>query len=143
MNTAKASVTEITPYLHVADVEAAGKFYELVGLVRDGEFRDPTGRLVWLTLARGKARVMLALASGPIAAEQQAALLYMYCDDVKSLRSSLLGAGLMDGGDFGKAIHSPVLHGAAFEVAYPPYMPGGELRLHDADGYVILIGQHG
>jgi hypothetical protein len=143
MHNSGTSVSAVSPYLHVADVEAAGKFYELLGLVRDGEFRDPTGRLCWLTLARAEARVMLALASGPIAADVQAALLYMYCPDVKALRQKLLAAGVKDGGKFETASHSPVQKGVAFEISRPPYMPQGELRLHDADGYVILIGQHG
>jgi hypothetical protein len=142
MHNPTTTVSAISPYLHVADVEAAGKFYELLGLTHDGEFRDPTGRLCWLTLARGQARVMLALASGPVAADQQAVLLYMSCQDVKALREKLLAAGVKDGGSFATACHSPVLNGIAFEVTCPPYMPAGELRLHDADGYVILIGQH-
>jgi hypothetical protein len=27
------------------------------------------------------------------------------------------------------------------EVTYPPYMPKGEVRVDDPDGYCLLIGQ--
>lgn len=84
---------------------------------------------------------MLAIASGEIAPDRQAILFYMQCANVTGLRTRLLAEGLHDGGTY----HGqPGPNGnklVVFEVAHPFYMPSGELRVHDPDGYVLLIGQ--
>lgn len=142
-------IDRLVPYAHVADVRRSLAFYGLLGLAPASEHRDGAGRLVW-AMAEGAAReggeraaIMLALASGPIDAAAQAVLFYTYCDDVAGLRARLLGAGVADGAAFeGKPGPNGGL-GVVFAVSRPFYMPEGELRLHDPDGYVVLVGQRG
>jgi len=45
---------------------------------------------------------------------------------VEGLREELLAQGL-----------------AASEITYPPYLPEGEFRLEDPDGYTLMIAQSG
>ena len=90
--------------------------------------------------------MMLARASEPIVASQQAVLFYMYSNDVAGLRVHLLAQGIRDAGrplDERPPIeHALIPAGAVvFEIGRPSYMPQGELRIHDPDGYVILVGQ--
>jgi hypothetical protein len=83
---------------------------------------------VWALLARGsgdaRARLMLGLASGPIDAATQAVLFYCWAPDVQRLHDELAAAGVAVG-----------------EVTRPFYMPSGEFRVEDPDGYVLLVGQ--
>ena len=69
---------------------------------------------------------MLALADGPFDASQQAVLFYCWTADVAALRDELQAAGVRVGA-----------------IEHPFYMPAGELRLEDPDGYVMLVGQLG
>ncbi len=65
----------------------------------------------------------------------------MYIDDLRALRRHLLAGGIRDGG------HYPGQHRpgdgprTVFEIAPRDYMPAGEMRIVDPDGYIILIGQ--
>jgi hypothetical protein len=63
-------------------------------------------------------------ASEPVDASQQAVLFYLYFDDIQATRAELLRLG-----------HAPE------ELSHPFYMPGGECRLHDPDGYVLMLAQ--
>jgi predicted enzyme related to lactoylglutathione lyase len=90
---------------------------------------------------------MLTRASGPVDPAQQAVLFYMYADDVRGLRNHLLASGLVDAGrvpgerKMGDQ-DKPIPAGAAvFDIIHPFYMTEGEVRVHDPDGYVILVGQ--
>jgi len=51
-------------------------------------------------------------------------LFYLYAADLAALRSDLLASGISPG-----------------EIAYPDYLPKGEFRLLDADGYTLMIAQ--
>lgn len=87
---------------------------------------------------------MFAQADGPIDPRQQAVLFYMWTKDLAGLRAHLLASGVRSGGRLLPSHGSPetdVVRSVAFEITYPPYMPGGEMRLHDPDGCVVLIGQ--
>jgi hypothetical protein len=135
------SITNLVPYAHVADVEASIAFYALFGFATLNTHALADGHIVWALIASGDARLMLAQSSGPIDAAQQAVLLSMYSEDISRLRSRLIASGLHDAG---KSMTSPGAdkgRRAAFEITYPFYMPAGELRVHDPDGYVLLIGQ--
>lgn len=134
-------VQTLVPYAHVADVERSLAFYARLGLERRVDFKDPHGRTVWAEAARGHARLMLALASGPVAAEDQAVLFYLHCDDVRALRDRLLKDGLHDGGRFVGKPGPNCGREVVFDVTTPHHMPAGEIRVHDPDGYVLLIGQ--
>lgn len=65
----------------------------------------------------------------------------MYSDDVAALRAHLLATGVTDGGRFFPPHNPAPARAAVFDIARPFYMPAGELRIHDLDGYCILVGQ--
>jgi len=146
-------VTGNVPMVHVADVDVSVRFYAQLGFECDGRFSRADGVTNWASLvSAGGARIMFARASGPIVAEQQAVLFYMYSRDVAALRLHLLASGLPDGGAFpcgesgaGAArdeARGPVPpRNAVFTPMFPFYMPEGEIRIHDPDGYVVLVGQ--
>jgi catechol 2,3-dioxygenase-like lactoylglutathione lyase family enzyme len=134
-------VHALIPYAHVADVERSLAFYALLGLERRMTSTGPGGRTVWAEAACGQTRLMLAQSSGVVPAEDQAVLFYLHCDDARGLREHLLRSGLYDGGRF---TGQPGPNGGrevVFDMTTPHYMPGGEIRVHDPDGYVLLIGQ--
>jgi hypothetical protein len=102
---------------------------------------DNEGKVFWALARSESAEIMFAQASGLIDAEQQAVLFYMYCPDLKSLRAALIDQGLQDAGLY-LGTHNPkdttrMVH----EIAYPNHMKGGEMRVIDPDGYVILVGE--
>ncbi len=143
MSTAPAivpAVNRLVPFAHVVDVDASIGFYALLGFEPGHVLREPNGRAYWSMLSSGSAEIMLARASGPIDASQQAVLFYMYASNVASLRTHLLSRGVPDGSHFQGESGSHSTN-AVFKVAHPPHMPAGELRVHDLDGYCILVGQ--
>lgn len=121
------SITGVVPYLHVASVRKSMEFYQHLGMSVIST-HGPDGDPFWARLAIGEQHIMLAQASGPIDAHEQAVLLYMYADDLVALRAKLLESGLVPAEN-------------VFEIKYPFYMELGELRVHDLDGYVLLIGK--
>jgi len=121
-----AKVTGLIPMAHAADVQRAVDFYEKLGMEVRGSLRNPAGYLQWAHLSCEQAHLMLARASGTIIADQQAVLFYLYSPDLIVLREHLLAAGVK-----------------VSSITYPEYMPKGEIRLEDPDGYVLLIGQAG
>jgi hypothetical protein len=113
----------LIPYVHVADLTRSIEFYRLVGLELE-ETHAAGGTTVWASLRNATSRLFLILAEAPIDAGAQAILFYLWTTDVGAMREHLM------------AHHIPV--GA---LTFPPYMPRGEIRLTDPDGYVLLIGQ--
>jgi catechol 2,3-dioxygenase-like lactoylglutathione lyase family enzyme len=120
----------LTPYAHVADVERSVAFYGLLGLQLRNSY-EQDGRLVWAYVTgrpasdpdRSASRLMLALAEEPID-WHQGVLFYCWTPDVEAMHAELAAAGVEVG---------PIEH--------PSYMPGGEFRLADPDGYVVVVGQ--
>lgn len=135
------AVTTLEPLVHVADVEASLAFYSLLGFQRRGDLKGPEGRTHWASAASSLAGIMFAQADPDPIPEQQAVLFYMWSDDIAGLRKHLLASGVHDAGAF-CGMPGPH-HGrrVVFNITHPDYAPGGELRLHDPDGYCILIGQ--
>ena len=140
-------VHDHVPMAHVADVDRSIEFYTLLGFSCDSRFSDDKHRTYYAAMSSGHAELMLVLASGTVDANQQAVLFYMYSQDVHALRSYLLSKGIPDAGrapglrkpgDSDKPIP---LGPSLFDPTYPTYMNEGELRVHDPDDYVILIGQ--
>jgi catechol 2,3-dioxygenase-like lactoylglutathione lyase family enzyme len=123
-------ISALTAYAHVADVQRSVDFYRLLGLeVRNRH--EIHGRLVWAFVTGpatdpndSGARLMLALAGGPVDASQQAVLFYCWSPDVRALQAELRDAGVAVG-----------------EIEHPFWMPAGEFRVLDPDGYVVLVGQ--
>ena len=122
---AKRAVERLIAMAHVADVRRSADFYSLLGFLVVGTFKNAAGVLCWAHLESGNANLMSSKADGPILAEQQAVLFYLYSDDLTGLREPLLASGVTVAG-----------------ITYPFYMPKGEFRLADPDGYVPLIGQN-
>jgi len=120
----------LTAYAHVADVQRSVDFYRRLGLeLRNSHEED--GRLVWAFVTSpaadpndAGARLMVALADGAVEPSQQAVLFYCWSPDVEALHAELRDAGVVVGA-----------------IEYPFYMPAGEFRMVDPDGYVLLVGQ--
>jgi catechol 2,3-dioxygenase-like lactoylglutathione lyase family enzyme len=119
-----ANVTGLIPMAHAVDVQRSVDFYKQLGMEVRGSLRNPAGKLQWVHLSCGQADLMLTRASEPVIASQQAVLFYLYSPDLIALREHLLASGVRV---------SP--------ITYPEYMPKGEIRVEDPDGYVLLIGQ--
>ncbi len=120
-----ASLNGLVPYLHVTDLPRSIAFYELLGLEVVGTAAGADGAVGWANLRRGDAWLMLAQGT-KFDARRQAALLYAFHADVAALRDAVAASGL--------ARH-------VGPIAHPDHMEAGELRLHDPDGYVVLVGQ--
>ncbi len=135
------AVVALTPYAHVADVEQSLAFYALLGLVPGTRFKLPTGKTVWADASHGSARIMLAQADGEVDPTQQAVLFYLYCNDVAAMRGHLLSQGVHDGGRYCGQPGPNNGCRVVFEVTHPHYMPAGQVRVADPDGFCLLIGQ--
>lgn len=140
-------VIDHVPMAHVFNLERSLEFYSLLGFACDSRYSHRDGTVYFASLISQRARLMLTLASGPVDPSQQAVLFYMYSNDVKSLRDHLLDHGLNNAGQPpGEKRHEDLCppkppDPAVFDLRFPFYMPHGELRLHDPDGYCILVGQ--
>jgi hypothetical protein len=113
---------------HVQSVKTSIEFYARLGFQCDNTFEDEHSselRWAWLSSHKG-GDLMLARASGPIDAEQQAVLFYIYVDDMEQTRDALVQAGVQCG-----------------DIKREFYAPRGEFRVHDPDGYVLMIMQTG
>lgn len=120
-----ATTKSLVAFAHVADVERSIQFYADLGFtVANSVVPDQGTKPVWAWLESEKANLMVGQSSGPIDASQQAVLFYLYYDDIKQTRAALL-----------ERSHAPG------EIKYPFYMPGGECRLEDPDGYVLMLAQ--
>jgi hypothetical protein len=119
-------VNDLVPMVHVADVRHAVRYYELFGLKVRNTLKAADGEWVWAYIECEQAKIMFARASGPVVASQQAVLFYLYSPDLVALREQLTAKGVQTSA-----------------ITYPHYMPKGEIRVEDPDGYVLLIGQSG
>lgn len=135
------AVQDLVPMVHVYDVARSIAFYTKLGFELIDSKSDPHARIFWAFLRSENAELMLASASGPVEADVQAVLLYMHTKDVQGLRDHLLQQGLRDAGEYTGRRTPNDGPSAVHAVSYPPYMPAGEVRITDPDGYVILIGQ--
>jgi catechol 2,3-dioxygenase-like lactoylglutathione lyase family enzyme len=137
------AIQSFVPFIHVADVQASIDFYMRFGLGLDSRF-GPEGDPFWARMKRPGCDLMLAKADGPIDPRVQAALFYLHVDDAAAFRAAMLEAGLADGGRYEGAREGEFPRsGMVFEPAFPCHMPPGEVRVHDPDGYVLLVGQLG
>ena len=115
----------LVSFVHVASVERSINFYADLGFkVKSTVVPGGQSAPVWAWLESEKANLMVGSASGTIDASQQAILFYLYFDNIKQTHAALAELG-----------HSPG------EIKYPFYMPGGECRLEDPDGYVLMLAQ--
>src|SRR5688500_1759188 len=124
------SITGLVPMIHVEDVERSAAFYRLLGF-EIGNYVPRTGPKHWAWLysvnAEGWKRgpnLKLTRDNQAIDADAQEVLFYLYARDLKSVREVLLAKGV-----------------AASEICYPEYLPEGEFRVADPDGYTLMIAQ--
>lgn len=115
----------LVAYAHVADVERSIAFYADLGFtVANRVVPDGHPAPIWAWLESDRANLMVGLASGPVDAAVQAVLFYLYYDDIAQVHAALSDLG-----------HAPG------PIQHPFYMPDGEFRLQDPDGYVLMLAQ--
>jgi catechol 2,3-dioxygenase-like lactoylglutathione lyase family enzyme len=125
-----APISSLVPMVHVANVERSVEFYRRLGF-EVGNRVPPSGSMHWAWLysptvadwKRGP-NLMLVRSDCPIEVREQATLFYLYAADLVALRNALLASGVDAG-----------------EIDYPEYLPKGEFRVLDPDGYTLMIAQ--
>ena len=129
---APAPLTGVVPMIDVADVERSAEFYRLLGF-EIGNYVPRTGTKGWAWLYspgapdwKRAANLMIRRAEEPIDNRAEAVLFYLYAVDATALRERLLAHGIN-----------------ASEITYPEYLPQGEFRVVDPDGYTLMIAQSG
>jgi catechol 2,3-dioxygenase-like lactoylglutathione lyase family enzyme len=116
-------IRSLVPMSFVRSVPRSIEFYKLLGFRVAGDFtREGEPEITWASLESERAELMLAKASDPVIASQQAVLFYVYCDDVAVERKRLEAAGVR-----------------VSEITYPFYAPRGEFRIEDPDGFVLMV----
>jgi catechol 2,3-dioxygenase-like lactoylglutathione lyase family enzyme len=127
-----APVRGLVPMIHVADVERSLEFYRLLGF-EVGNYVPPDGQKHWAWLYQPKAEnwkhganLMLTRSGRALNPDAQDVLFYLYATNLVSLRGELVLKGLKAG-----------------EIRYPDYLPQGEFRMQDPDGYCLMIAQSG
>jgi hypothetical protein len=125
-------ISGLVPMVHVENVERSVEFYRLLGF-EVGNKVPPAGPIHWAWLYSPAAadwkrgpNLMLTRSPCPIDAHAQEVLFYLYAAELKGLRNELLKKGISAG-----------------EISYPDYLPQGEFRLVDPDGYTLMIAQAG
>ena len=123
-------ISGLVPMIHVADVERSAECYRLLGF-EIGNYGPRAGPMHWAWLYAPKAadwkrgpNLMLTRSASPVDAPAQEVLFYLYSADLRSLRSLLLAKGVDAG-----------------EISHPDYLPNGEFRVQDPDGYTLMIAQ--
>ena len=123
-------ITGLVSMIHVQDIERSAAFYRLLGF-EIGNYVPPSGTKEWAWLysvhaadwKRGP-NLMLTRTGRAIKPGAQDVLFYLYASDLKAVRGALLASGI-----------------AAGEIDYPEYLPDGEFRVADPDGYALMIAQ--
>jgi catechol 2,3-dioxygenase-like lactoylglutathione lyase family enzyme len=123
-------ISGLVPMIHVADMERSVTFYRRLGF-EIGNRVPKTGPIGWAWLYTPSApdwkrapNLMLTCSERPIDAGAQDVLFYLYARDLEGLRRDLLAQGVV-----------------VSAVTYPEYLPDGECRVEDPDGYVLMLAQ--
>lgn len=115
----------LTPILHVADIARSLAFYGRLGFTTvdlEGDPRCPN----WARAHCEGGALMFVEAEESHAPGHDRIALYLYTPDLPGLRAALLEAGVQ-----------------AAAITRPPYMPSGEMRVEDPDGFVVFVGHWG
>jgi predicted enzyme related to lactoylglutathione lyase len=118
------TIRSLTPLVSVTSVPASIEFYSKLGFAVGNTFTQqgaPEPTWAWLESGDGAA-LMLGRADEPIDAAQQGVVLYLYVVDVAATQTALAEAGVAVG-----------------EIRTEFYAPGGEFRVVDPDGHVLMI----
>jgi catechol 2,3-dioxygenase-like lactoylglutathione lyase family enzyme len=125
-----APVSGLVPMLPVSNVERSVAFYKLLGFAVGNRVpRDGPMNWAWLYAPnvpdwRRGPNLMLTLSNHVVPPDLTRILFYFYASNLVALREELLRAGQSPG-----------------PIQYPEYLPKGELRLLDPDGYCLMIAQ--
>jgi hypothetical protein len=117
-----SGVQAAMPVVYVRDLEQSQAFYSLFGYVQQRSGGDGDAR--WSYLQGGEHTLLLAFVQPPLVPVELPLLIYLYVTDLAGVREQ-----------FKQVEHDYEL------VGYPDHAPGGEIRTHDPDGNVVLIGQ--
>ena len=127
-----APITGLVPMIHVADPERSIAFYRLFGF-EVGNKVPPEGPPHWAWLYQPRAanwkhgpNLMVARSECAIEAKEQAVLFYLYAADLVAVRNRLIAEGVK-----------------VSEISHPEYLPEGEFRTADPDGYCLMVAQSG
>jgi catechol 2,3-dioxygenase-like lactoylglutathione lyase family enzyme len=115
-------VNACVPVVYVTDVPTSVAFYGLLGLACQVTGQD--GEWHWAYLKTGEVGLLLAGGGSVWSNDPGPVLLYLRTDDVSELVRCLEAAGM------------PVEH-----LGYPDHAPGGEVKVVDPDGHVLMVGQ--
>ena len=118
----KPQVTAAAPVCYVRDLEAGRLFYGSFGYTEARSGGEGDSR--WSYLQCGEHTLLLAYVEPPLITVELPLLIYLYVEDLAAVRQHLEEA-----------------HRAYELVGYPDHAPGGELRVKDPDGNVVLVGQ--
>ncbi|HEX7808372.1 MAG TPA: VOC family protein [Thermoanaerobaculia bacterium] len=116
-------IRALVPFVHVADMQVSMDFYQRIGFeVKNTHTPDGETLPVWAYLVSDRAQIMIAKASAPIIAGEQAVFFYVYVDDVQAKHAELTANGFAP---------------APIKIQF--WAPQGEFRLMDPDGYLLMI----
>lgn len=125
-----APLSGLVPMIHVADPERSILFYRLFGF-EVGNKVPPSGPVGWAWLYQPHApnwkhgaNLMVTRSECAISADSQGVLFYLYAADLVALRDRLMEEGIQ-----------------VSEIRYPDYLPKGEFRTTDPDGYCLMVAQ--
>ena len=120
---ASLTLRGLVPMAHVEDVARSIDFYHQLGFETRGALKHEE-QLVWAWVDNWKAHLMLTRGGKPGRPDALGVLFYLYSSDVVAYRQALQARGIK-----------------VAEISYPVYMPEGEFRIDDPDGYCLLVGQ--
>jgi catechol 2,3-dioxygenase-like lactoylglutathione lyase family enzyme len=120
---ARDRVSDLVPFVHVADVDRSIAFYALLGFGLEDELVED-GRRIWGFLERGDARLMVAEADEPVDRHAQGVLFYAYTRDLDGQRAHLVANGVDAG-----------------EITTGGPGPDRQMAVDDPDGYRIMLAE--
>src|SRR5437879_4593556 len=119
------NIKALIPMAHVADVQRAVDFYNLLGFEAISMMKHDDGHCFWAHVRSDKAHLMFTADPESVGVDKESTVvLYLYANDLVKLRQDLLAKSVK-----------------VSEISYPVYMQKGEVCLEDPDGYTVLIGQ--
>ena len=127
-----APLTGLVPMIRVADVERSAAFYRLLGFEIGNKVpREGSPHWAWLYAPKvdnWKHGPNLMVVRGEMSTplDSQLVLFYVYATDLPALRNQLIAESVK-----------------VSEITYPEYLPKGEFRTQDPDGYTLMVAQSG
>ncbi|MGH9860951.1 MAG: VOC family protein [Candidatus Acidiferrales bacterium] len=124
------ALTGLVPMIYVADPERSIAFYRVLGF-EVGNRIPSQGPPHWAWLYQPSVanwkqgpNLMITRSECAIKAEAQDVLFYLYATDLVALRNRLMAEGAQ-----------------VSEISHPEYLPNGEFRTADPDGYCLMVAQ--